>query len=116
MVYRKHTQQSRTYKRSGHSNSNNNVHNHEAAVTKPVLALPEHTYHHEESRSSKTSSLLNSIFGPKTGSEKSLFRLMDYDICLDDLLLIGLIILLVSDKMHDEILLVVLLYLLLDIF
>jgi hypothetical protein len=115
MVYRKHTQKSRTYKRNGHSHSDNNVLNNEAAVTRPVLALPEHTQH-EESRSSKPSSLLNSIFGPKSGSEKSLFKLMDYDICLDDLLLIGLIVLLISDKMHDEILLVVLVYLLLDIF
>lgn len=119
MVYRKHTQKSRSYKRKGHSHSDDTIHKIEPTVTRPVLALAEHASNPQNTRSENRSmplGFLNSIFGSKSSSEKSLFKILDYDICLDDLLLIGLIALLLTDKMHDEILLFVLLYLLLDIF
>lgn len=65
------------------------------------------------------SGLLSSLFGSGERAErggKPIFTLLDFDIYLDDLLLAGLIILILSDKVEDEILLIILIYLLLDIF
>lgn len=65
------------------------------------------------------SGILSSLFGSGERADRSgkpIFTIFDFDIYLDDLLLAGLIILILSDKVEDEILLIVLIYLLLDIF
>ncbi len=122
MAYRKHSSNSRRYKR--HENHARNSHNEEdfnglhtqSALPAPVLALPERTVHHnEEPKQKKPLGFLGSFLNPK-GSGKALFTFGDYEIHFDDLLLIGLIILLLTDGMQDEVLVFILLYLLLDIF
>lgn len=115
MVYRKHPSKSRRYKKV--QTQEHNTHNQE-----PLL-LAEHNVSSEprasdDRKKSQPFGFLSSLFGgEKTErSGKPLFNILDYDIYLDDLLLAGLIILLLTDKVQDELLLIVLVYLLVDIF
>ena len=123
MAYRKQSSNSRRYKR--HENHAKRSQNEEIyngshaqpALPAPVLALPERTVHHhqEEPKQKKPLGFLGSFLNPK-GSGKALFTFGDYEIHFDDLLLVGLIVLLMTDGMQDEVLVFILLYLLLDIF
>ncbi len=122
MAYRKHSSTSRRYKRhenharNSHNEGENNNFHAQPALPAPVLALPERTvHHHEEPKQKKPLGFLSSFLNPK-GSGKALFTFGDYEIHFDDLLLVGLIILLMTDGMQDEVLIFILLYLLLDIF
>jgi hypothetical protein len=76
----------------------------------------------KEKKNPQAFSFLSSLFGSGEKSDRGnkskdpLINLLGHDIYIDDLLLVGLILLLMSDKMEDEILLIILAYLLLDIF
>ncbi|HEX2927256.1 MAG TPA: hypothetical protein VHP38_13525 [Ruminiclostridium sp.] len=123
MVYRKRPPNSRKYiknqQQSNHESADQNiVIPDEKAAEQRVEELPSG----EPSREIKTPKplgFLSSILGTGERAERSgspLFTVFNYDIYLDDLLLAGLIILMLTDKVEDELLLIVLLYLLLDIF
>ena len=119
MAYRKHTPKSRRYKKSeSHSTehkSDSNIKAQNKMESIPLLEAPEQT----ERKNSFLPGFLSSIFGSGDRGDHSgsrLFNIFGQDIFLDDLLLVGLIILLMTDKIDDEILLIILIYLLLDIF
>ncbi len=121
MVYRKRPSKSRKYKKV-HSQENPHT---EQKLLPPQPALVEETSLTQAAESATQDRKKNQPFGflsSLLGGDKiertgdPLFRVFDFDIYLDDLLLVGLIILLLSDKVQDEILLIVLVYLLLDIF
>lgn len=118
MAYRKHTPRSRRYKRS---ESQPKEHKADSEITQKekMESIPLLETAPQDERKTQPFSFLSSIFGSgdrgnKSGS--SLLNLFGHEIYLDDLLLIGLIILLLTDKNEDEILIFILLYLLLDIF
>ncbi len=121
MVYRKRPSKSRRYKKAGTQESSQKEPHVPAAET-PLLegaaisATEENRA--QERKKSQPLGFLSSFFGgdkmERSGSP--LFSLFDFDLYLDDLILAGLIILLLTDKVQDEILLIVLLYLLLDMF
>jgi hypothetical protein len=119
MVYRKHTQKSRKYKKSeppsgdhkSHSDQPSHVEEHASPTVEHVSPV--------EKKNSQPFGFLSSIFGTREKTERSgdpLITLLDHDIYLDDLLLVGLILLIMTDKIEDEILLIILAYLLIDIF
>ena len=74
-----------------------------------------------EKKKSQPFGFLTSLFGSGDRGErggrsgKPIFTVFDRDIYFDDLLLAGLIVLLMSDKFEDEILILILAYLLIDI-
>jgi hypothetical protein len=71
----------------------------------------------KEKKAPPAFSFLTSLLGSGDRAEKSgkpIFSLIGHDIYFDDLLLIGLILLLITDKVEDEILLIILAYLLID--
>lgn len=126
MAYSKHTPRSRKYRKSeSHSHSKvNNSHSEEhnshsqnnSHIEEQAIPSVEPT---NTSKEKKPFSFLSSLFGSNERAQKSgdpLFNILDHDIYLDDLLLVGLILLLLTDKVEDEILLIILVYLLLDIF
>lgn len=118
MAYSKHTPRSRRYKRSeSHSKEHkpdSDIKSQDNMESIPLLEAPEQA----ERKSSHASGFLSSIFGSgdRDHSGSPIFNVFGQDIYLDDLLLVGLIILLMTDKIDDEILLIILVYLLLDIF
>lgn len=127
MVYRKRPQKSRRYRKSHTPEHNQSVEythaEHSAHMevnSQPEGEVPSPVRETEvqERKKSQPFGFLTSLFGgdkvERSGSP--LFTIFDFDIFLDDLILAGLIILLLTDKVQDEILLIVLLYLLLDIF
>lgn len=139
MVYSRHTPKSRKYKKiespakdynSDISNSvtQSNVDaqpNSDMQSNTNMQNLDEHALPPAEPLASKGKKnppafgFLTQLFGSgerAERSEKSLLNIFGHDIYLDDLLLVGLILLLLTDKVEDEILLIVLAYLLLDIF
>lgn len=122
MVYRKHPSKSRRYKKAY---SQESTHNKEQHTPEPVTVPAEEAAvikaeetAAQERKKSQPLGFLSSLFGGDKieRSGNPLFTIFDFDIYLDDLILAGLIILLLTDKVQDEILLIVLLYLLLDIF
>ncbi|PYG88160.1 hypothetical protein LY28_01491 [Ruminiclostridium sufflavum DSM 19573] len=125
MVYSKHTPKSRKYKKNNSYSTEYKtaVPNSEGSKAAPPDSgentLPSAgPVNMKEKKSFPAFGFLNSLFGSDDRAErsdKSLFNILGHDICLDDLLLVGLILLLLTDKMEDEILLLVLAYLLLDI-
>ncbi len=121
MAYRKRSSKPRRYKKT---NTQSNYHVEQSTTSaetalseEPILSLPAPT-ESQERKKSQPLGFLSSLFGGDR-SERSgnpLFTVFDFDIYLDDLLLAGLLVLLLTDKVQDEILIIVLLYLLLDIF
>lgn len=121
MVYRKRSSKSRRYKKT-HTQNNDHIEQHttkaETALTEePPLSLPAGG-ESQERKKSQPLGFLSSLFGGDKfeRSGNPLFTIFDFDIFLDDLILAGLLVLLLTDKVQDEILIIVLLYLLLDIF
>ncbi len=120
MVYRRPSK-SRRYRKA---HSHENFHNEEHAVAEPITPPEEKSVPQaeesgsQERKKSQPLGFLSSLFGGDKAerSGNPLFNIFDFDIYLDDLILAGLIILLLTDKVQDEILLIVLVYLLLDIF
>ncbi len=128
MVYRKSPPKSRRYNKN-HSAQQNSEHEQidtnvsvteaQPVNTKAEESLPSANPGSREAKKPKPLGFLSSFLGTGDKSERSgnpLFTVFDYDIYLDDLLLVGLIVLLYTDKAEDELLLIILLYLLLDIF
>ncbi len=119
MVYSKDPPKSRKYKKSVSSKHHKSHSQHSTNLEEPALPLVE-TVSAQEKKSPSAFSFLSSLFGPKEErgekSGKPILNLLDHNIYLDDLLLIGLILLLMTDKIEDEILIIILVYLLLDIF
>ena len=123
MVYRKRPSKSRRYKKA---HSEENPHHKEQNIQEAENSFSEESSitraegptEAQDRKKSQPLGFLSSLFGgdkiERSGSP--LFTIFDFDIYLDDLILAGLIILLLTDKVQDEILLIVLLYLLLDIF
>lgn len=145
MAYRRHPSNSRKYMKSnsnGHSSQRveENLPSAEGNLqTERALSPTEQSGTNERKKNQPFGGLLSSLFGSGEKSDrqkshsgllsslfgsgeraerggKPIFTLLDFDIYLDDLLLAGLIILILSDKVEDEILLIILIYLLLDIF
>lgn len=124
MVYRKRPPESRKYKKSeahskdheSHSHKNSDIEEHDlpSIESEPVIR--------KEKKSPGGFNFLTSLFGSSEKTERAersgspLFNVLDHDIYLDDLLLVGLILLLMTDKIDDEVLIIILVYLLLDIF
>jgi len=119
MVYRKHPLNSRKYKKSESPSNNHKSHSHQSAnIEEPALPSVE-SVSAKEKKNPQAFSFLTSLFRTSEKTERSgdpLISLLGHDIYLDDLLLIGLILLLMTDKMEDEILIIILAYLLVDIF
>ena len=128
MVYRKRPPKSRRYNKN-HSAQLNSEHeqidtNISVAEEQPVKtqaeeSIPPVNPGNREAKKPKPLGFLSSLLGTGDKSERSgspLLTVFDYDIYLDDLQLVGLIVLLYTDKAEDELLLIILLYLLLDIF
>ncbi len=128
MVYRKRPPKSRRYNKnqsaqqnSEHEQIDTNISATEEQAVKPMAdeALPPAVPETREAKPPKPLGFLSSLLGTGDKAERSgspLFTVFDYDIYFDDLLLAGLIVLLYTDKAEDELLLIILLYLLLDIF
>ncbi|HEY5586943.1 MAG TPA: hypothetical protein VIK78_20940 [Ruminiclostridium sp.] len=115
MVYRKHPPESRKYKKSESHSKDHNSHSHKEEHDLPSIEPVSF----KEKKSPPPFSFLTSLFGSSEKAERSgepLFSVFEHDVYLDDLLLVGLIFLLLTDKIDDEILLIILVYLLLDIF
>lgn len=125
MAYKKHPPKSRRYKK----NSSSSHHTQDEAIQKiaPVEpeAKPVEIVSREKVTSEKKNSnplgFLSSLLGTGTGERAErtgnpVFHILDHDIYFDDLLLVGLIILLLTEKNSDEVLLIILAYLLIDIF
>jgi|GEM_PF-2293608 len=121
MVYRKRPSKSRKYRKAHYQENSHTEQNplpaqpaltEETTITQAAETVPQNR------KKSQPFGFLSSILGgdkiERTGDP--LFRLFDIDFYLDDLLLIGLIILLLTEKVQDEILIIILIYLLLDIF
>lgn len=127
MVYRKRPPKSRRYNKN-HSATNSEQEqidtNLPVAEEQPVdiqaeEAPPPAPSVSREAKAPKSLGFLSSLLGSGDKAERSgspLFTIFDYEIYLDDLLLVGLIVLIYTDKAEDELLLIILLYLLLDIF
>lgn len=122
MAYSKRTQKSRKYRKNEYYSRTSEQPSHDVINDTKANSLSDDTVAEDvedEKRAPKTFGFLSSLFGSGEKTERSgtpLFSALGYDIYLDDLLLIGLIILLMTDKTEDEILLIILAYLLLDIF
>ena len=124
MVYSKHTPKSRKYKKSDSSSKDQklNISNLDEPKLDEHALPPAEPFLSKEKKNPPSFSFLTQLFwsGDKgeraDRSEKSLFNILGHDIYFDDLLLVGLILLLLTDKIEDEILLIILAYLLLDIF
>lgn len=128
MVYRKRPPKSRRYNKNHSAHPNNEHEQIDANISvieeQPVNieakeSMPLANSSSREKKPQKPLGFLSSLLGTGDKTERSgrpLFTVFDYDIYLDDLLLIGLIVLLYTDKAEDELLLIILLYLLLDIF
>lgn len=131
MVYSKHTPKSRKYKKSESISKEHNVNitssdipvtiNHALPPAQDATTETPNTAS-KEKKSPPVFGFLSSLFGSgeKTDrgdrGEKAVFNIMGHDIYFDDLILAGLILLLLTEKIDDEVLLIVLAYLLLDIF
>ncbi|MHB8064411.1 MAG: hypothetical protein ACYDG2_17565 [Ruminiclostridium sp.] len=119
MVYRKHTHKSRKYKKSETPSGDHKSYSDQPPHIEEYAVPPIEHASSEEKKNPQPFSFLTSIFGSREKTERSgdpLITIFDYDIYLDDLLLIGLILLIMTDKIEDEILLIILAYLLIDIF
>ncbi|QNU68730.1 hypothetical protein EHE19_003315 [Ruminiclostridium herbifermentans] len=121
MVYSKHTPKSRKYRKSEpHSKDHNlNMPNLDTPISDEHALPPAEVPINREKKNPPAFGFLTSLFGSgdrTERSEKALFNILGHDIYLDDLILVGLILLLLTDKIEDEILLIILAYLLLDIF
>jgi hypothetical protein len=124
MVYSKHTPKSRKYKKSESSSKDHklNISNLDEPKSDEHALPPVEPFISKEKKNSPSFSFLTQLFGSgekgerAERAEKSLFNILGHDIYFDDLLLVGLILLLLTDKIEDEILLIILAYLLLDIF
>lgn len=115
MAYKKHPSKSRRYRRST-SHSDQPTHE-EQSVQSVATAAP--VEQQPEKRNSNPLGFLSSLLGTRDRSERSgnpVFNVLNYDVYFDDLLLVGLIFLIMTEKDKDELLLIVLAYLLLDIF
>lgn len=119
MAYRTHSPKSRKYKKSGaHSKDHialsqkfSNIEEHALPATESV--------NNKEKKNPQPFSFITSLFGSSEKTERSgtpLFNIWGHDLYLDDLLLVGLILVLMTDKVEDEILIIILVYLLIDIF
>lgn len=135
MAYRTHPPKSRKYKKSettskdhkSPSHNHSKIEEHDLPVTEPeskekkdpqVSGFLSSLFGSNE-KTEKPRGFLNSLFGSRDKSERSgspIFNILNHDIYLDDLLLVGLILLLMTDKIDDEILIIILVYLLIDIF
>lgn len=119
MAYRKHPLNSRKYKISdSHSEEHKSHSTLPSNLEEPALP-PVEPYSAEGKKNPPAFSFLTSLFGSNERGEKKgepLITLLGHEIYLDDLLLIGLIFLLLTDKNEDQILIIILVYLLLDIF
>lgn len=121
MVYRKRPLKSRRYRKTPSQENPYKEQNTTAFENADMqdTATPQSTDTEvQERKKSQPLGFLSSLFGGDKieRSGNPLFTILDFDIYLDDLLLAGLLVLLLTDKVQDEILIVVLLYLLLDIF
>jgi len=119
MVYRKHTPKSRKYKKSESPSEDHQSHSHQPSHIEEHASPSVEHVSPEEKRKPQPFSFLTSIFGSREKTERSgdpLITIFDHEIYLDDLLLAGLILLIMTDKIEDEILLIILAYLLIDIF
>lgn len=120
MAYSKHPPNSRKYQKKQNTKDQKSNHYEKIELDEQAPSPVEPEADAERSKkSSPIFGFLNSFFGNGDRCEKSgkpIFNILDHDIYLDDLILVGLIILLMTDKMDDELLLVILLYLLVDIF
>jgi hypothetical protein len=124
MVYKKHPPKSRKYRKSSSHSHQQHIDEEEKKSIQPVEAAesvkaaePEHQP--ERKSSSNPFSFLTSLLGSGEKDERTgspLLKVFNHDIFFDDLLLVGLIFLLMTEKDKDEILLIVLAYLLLDMF
>lgn len=121
MVYRKRPSKSRKYRKAHYQENPSTEQNpipQQPALTEDTAITQTAGAAAQDRKKNQPFGFLSSLFGgdkiERTG--EPLFRLFDFDIYLDDLLLIGLIILLLTDKVQDEILIIVLIYLLIDIF
>lgn len=122
MAYNKHPPKSRRYQKNHTANDNKSSHYEKMNPDEPAALPLEAEAVNTAARSKKSSPIfgfINSFLGGGDRCEKSgrpIFNILDHDIYLDDLILAGLILLLLTDKIDDELLLVILLYLLVDIF
>jgi len=119
MVYRKHPSKSRKYKKSESTSEDHKSHSHQPSHIEEHALPPIEPVADRVKKSPSSFSFLTSLFGSSDRAERSgdpLINLLGHDIYLDDLLLVGLILLIMTDKIDDEILLIILVYLLLDIF
>jgi len=123
MAYRKNPPRSRKYKKSESHIEDHKSNAHNQSDEKEQE--DEHDIPHvepdnlREKKKPQAFGFLTSLFGAGEKTERTgdpLFTVLDHDIYLDDLLLVGLILLLMTDTIEDEILLIILAYLLLDIF
>lgn len=121
MVYSKHTPKSRKYKKSESYSKDHNITmpNLDTSISDEHTLPPANTPIAREKKNTPAFGFLTSLFGSgdrSERSEKALFNILGHDIYIDDLILVGLILLLLTEKIEDEILLIILAYLLLDIF
>lgn len=121
MVYSKHTPKSRKYKKSESYSKDHNLKmsNLDTSISDEHALPPANTPIAKEKKNPPAFGFLTSLFGSgdrSERSEKGLFNILGHDIYIDDLILVGLILLLLTEKIEDEILLIILAYLLLDIF
>ncbi len=121
MVYSKHTPKSRKYKKSDSFSKNHNLNmsNLDASLSDEPALPPANAPIAREKKPPPAFGFLSSLFGSgdrAERSEKALFNILGHDIYIDDLILVGLILLLLTEKIEDEILLIILAYLLLDMF
>lgn len=120
MAYSKHTPKSRKYRKSKSHAKEHNSHSQELShIEEQVIPPVESANSNNQKKNPSSFGFLSSIFRSSEKTERSgtpIFNILDHDIYFDDILLAGLILLLLTDKVEDEILLIILAYLLLDIF
>jgi len=136
MAYRTHPPKSRKYKKSestskdykSHSHKSTHIEEHDLPIIEPDSPIEKkvpqmfgflNSLFGSKGKTDKPGGFLNSLFGSRDKNDRSgspIFNILNYDIYLDDLILVGLILLLMSDEMDDEILIIILVYLLIDIF
>ncbi len=123
MAYSKHSPKSRKYKKSESHSKDHKSHSPQPPIVEENALPPvEEPVIPKEKKNPQAFSFLNSLFGSGEKDDRGdrsndpLINIFGHDIYIDDLLLVGLILLLMTDKMEDEILIIILAYLLLDIF
>lgn len=123
MAYSRHSPKSRKYKKSESHPNDHKSHSHQPSIVEENALPPvEEPAIPKEKKNPQAFSFLTSLFGSGEKGDRGdksrdpLINLLGHDIYIDDLLLVGLILLLMTDKMEDEILIIILVYLLLDIF